>query len=579
MRISYQRVSVTRTRGKPPGQITWEEPRVRIDSPFIAKDAIKASGCAEWAKAAKYWHLPFTPLALESCIASLNRAFPLGGCEHAFLDEATKELRGFVLDVSGLALSASVASPASPWAHQRVGVHAIGQMAGIMIAWDMGSGKSAAVIGAITTYGFKRILILCPARVPGVWAKQAKLHFPQGYRYKLDELDGRYSCAERRGMLEESLKTADPEHAYLAVLNFEALSSAHGEGLRTATSAVEWDLVVIDESHRTANYTTVISRFVCDRLAHRAKHRVCLTGTPLREGPEDAFGQFLFLDPGLFGEYVTAFRGRYCIMGGFEGHEILGYKNMDEFKERMGRLSLRVRLEDVVNLPAFMDEEVEVRMNPEARRVYDEIRDEFIADFQGGKILAMNILTRLIRLQQVTSGFTAVTTDDEEQCEIPIDAAKAEALTERLQDLATSEPVVVFCRFIHDLHETVRACRAVGREGFMLGAGKDQRKAWEETCDRGVGPVLAVQVQAGGVGVDLTKARYCVYYSLGFSLTDYVQSRARLHRPGQTRSVVYYHLIVPGTVDRLVYRALKAKKTVVDSVVEELTAPAASVTS
>jgi SNF2 family DNA or RNA helicase len=73
-------------------------------------------------------------------------------------------------------------------------------------------------------------------------------------------------------------------------------------------------------------------------------------------------------------------------------------------------------------------------------------------------------------------------------------------------------------------------------------------------------------MQAGGVGVDLTRARVCAYYSLGFSLGEYLQSRKRTHRPGQTRSVLYVHLVAEGTIDEQVYRALEARQDVIAAV-------------
>lgn len=85
-----------------------------------------------------------------------------------------------------------------------------------------------------------------------------------------------------------------------------------------------------------------------------------------------------------------------------------------------------------------------------------------------------------------------------------------------------------------------------------------------EDCD-----ILAVQIQAGGVGIDLTRASYSIYYSVGFSLGDYEQSLARVHRPGQTRNVVYIHLVAEQTIDEKVYRALSEKKNVVEAVIEE----------
>jgi SNF2 family DNA or RNA helicase len=117
------------------------------------------------------------------------------------------------------------------------------------------------------------------------------------------------------------------------------------------------------------------------------------------------------------------------------------------------------------------------------------------------------------------------------------------------------------------------------RPFFQIGGGRDDKQDWDDACAKvkrdghGAGPVLAVQLQAGEVGIDLTAARYVVYYSLGFSLLQYRQSRARVYRPGQKRPVHYYHLIVPGTVDRLVYSALNGKTKIVDSVVSSLVNP------
>ena len=82
--------------------------------------------------------------------------------------------------------------------------------------------------------------------------------------------------------------------------------------------------------------------------------------------------------------------------------------------------------------------------------------------------------------------------------------------------------------------------------------------------------VLGVQIQSGGVGIDLTQARYAVFHSIGFSLGDFDQAVARLHRPGQTRHVHIYHLVCPDTIDVAIAKAIEAKRDIVESVLEEL---------
>jgi SNF2 family DNA or RNA helicase len=77
-------------------------------------------------------------------------------------------------------------------------------------------------------------------------------------------------------------------------------------------------------------------------------------------------------------------------------------------------------------------------------------------------------------------------------------------------------------------------------------------------------------MQSGGVGIDLTRAAYAIYYSTGFSLGDYLQSRARLYRAGQKRPVMFYHLYLRNTIDEYVARAIVARQDLVESVLREL---------
>lgn len=277
------------------------------------------------------------------------------------------------------------------------------------------------------------------------------------------------------------------------------------------------------------------------------------------------------------GNYVAwGYASKNCIMGGFEGRQVIDYRNLDDFKAIMGTITSRVRLQDVVQLPEYTDEEISVELGPEARRMYAELRENFISMHDEGVITAANAISKLLRLQQMTSGYAMLTDEDEEVHCQEIDRGKSDALNDIIDAAPKDEPIVVFCRFVRDIREVHRVAAERGRPSFEISGAGNQQAMWEADCDLGRGPVIAVQIQAGGVGIDLTKARYCVYYSLGFSLTDYQQSRARVHRPGQKRSVIYYHLIVPGTVDRVVYTALRDKRKVVDAVIEDLTSAGAA---
>ena len=128
---------------------------------------------------------------------------------------------------------------------------------------------------------------------------------------------------------------------------------------------------------------------------------------------------------------------------------------------------------------------------------------------------------------------------------------------------------MVFTRFLHDLDVVAQAAEKLGRNCYEVSGRAKQLDQWSEED----GGVLAVQIQAGGLGLDLTKARYCIYYSLGFSLGDYLQSIARLHRHGQNSIVDYIHLVAAGTIDDIITRALAHKEDVVQAVLDRIKDP------
>ena len=238
-------------------------------------------------------------------------------------------------------------------------------------------------------------------------------------------------------------------------------------------------------------------------------------------------------------------------------------KNEEQLNELFYQIAFRVTADEALDLPETARNYIEFNLGPRGQRVYDELHEEFRSEVAQGAITnATNALSRLLRLQQATSGF-AVT----DQGEVQIDDAKERALEELLDGIDSREPAVVFARFRHDLELTHRVAERLGRESYELSGPRKELNAWQEN-----GGVLAVQIQAGGLGVDLTMARYCIYVSLGFSLGDYQQSMARLHRPGQERKVMYSHLIAAGTVDGDVIRALEKKDRVISYILEEIQA-------
>ena len=197
-------------------------------------------------------------------------------------------------------------------------------------------------------------------------------------------------------------------------------------------------------------------------------------------------------------------------------------------------------------------------------RTLRELSKEFVAECStGNTIVVNNVLTRALRMQQIAAGFCLTVSEPGAPAEAEdLNTAKADALLDYLEDIDCQERVVVFCQFKHDLQVIREVAHKNGRPSFELSGSENTLERWKVAS----GAVLAVQIQAGAEGVDMTCSNHAVYFTLPYSLALYDQSKARLYRPGQTRPVSFVHLIAEGTIDELIYQSLMRKRNLIDAV-------------
>jgi SNF2 family DNA or RNA helicase len=275
----------------------------------------------------------------------------------------------------------------------------------------------------------------------------------------------------------------------------------------------------------------------------------------------DIYAVFRFLDVRIYGPSFSAFRQKYAVMGGYQRKQITGFQRLDELEQLMSRITFRVGKE-VLDLPPETHVTYYCDLAGEALRIYRDLEQDFVARVLDGTVTAANAMVKLLRLQQVTGG--VVPTDD--GIARRVDNSKQKLLADTLEDIGKDEPVVVFCRFHADLDAVHEACEQNEFASLELSGRRDELKRWQD----GEAQVLAVQISAGGVGVDLTRARYSMYYSLSFSLGEYDQALSRVHRPGQTRPVEHIHLVARNTVDVKIMRALEKRAEIVQAILAEI---------
>lgn len=437
------------------------------------------------------------------------------------------------------------------WEHQQDGIEAVLRQKCYGLFFDMGTGKTRTAIEAIRQAGCKRVLILAPLAVCPVWPLQIARWGDQ--QTDILDLSGRGTTAQKAERFAAST-------AGVVIVNYD--SAWRGE-LGKALAAARWDAVIADEAHRLKSATGSASRWAA-KLS--ARYRIALTGTPFGQNELDAFGIFRFINKNVFGTSWTAFKAQYAIMGGPHMNWIRGVRDVEGLRTRIAPWCSFVNARDVIDLPDETDTVIPVTLSPRAMQVYRDFESEMCAVLDDGDIMtASNALVKCLRLQQLAGGMAHGEETQERVCD-----AKLVALRELMDDLPAGEPLVVFGKFCGDVYGALAAAGSACREAYVLDGSRKENAAWDAAARAGRGAVLCCQMQAGGLGVDLTAARICVYLSTGYSVTDYMQSRARTMRAGQTRNVAYYHIRATGTIDEIVANALASKRDGVQATLDFL---------
>lgn len=445
-----------------------------------------------------------------------------------------------------------------PFAHQRVAMELAVKHKSFAFLMEMGTGKTKATIDWANWLINEKLiggaLVVCPKAMLHTWKREIDTH-----------------SAEKRNTTVMVGSTADKLEAMRAgrhvshffVTNYAALRS---DALQFGGLVHSRKLaVILDESNNIANHRAEQTKAI-HALRDLAQYKLILTGTPIANSPLDAFSQFFFLDPRILGHMnFTSFRSEYAILGGFRGKEITGYKNVERLQQRIASRSYRVLKRDCLDLPEKMYRTVDVDPGPKMTAAYRTLKEEAVLEVGEHVVAAPIVLTRMMRLQQITSGFLPV--HDEFGKEIAVEEyepVKLDAMDELIEEaVSQGRKVIVWARFVHDVK---RACARAAKHGAVMYHGEVSDKLRQEAVDKfQTDPntrVFVGQSHTGGIGITLTAATVEIYLSNSFSYLDRAQSEDRAHRIGQRSNVDIIDIVVRGTIDEYVTRTLRDKKDI-----------------
>ena len=430
-----------------------------------------------------------------------------------------------------------------PYAHQQAGIDWITNRPACALLWGMGTGKTVTTLTALDQILHDLmedgpVLVIAPKRVAeNTWSKETE---------KWEHLR-HLRISKIMGTQTERLKAIQTP-ADIYVINRENVVWL----VERVGKRWPFPIVVIDE---LSSFKSVGAKRwkALRKVRGRIKRMIGLTGTPRPNGLEDLYPEMYLLDQGeRLGRTLGAFRTRYLVPEKMNGHIVYSYRPKegaeDEVYAKLSDICMSIKKEDVLSLPGQIYEDVELTPPPALLKQYKQFEREKVMECidSNGEIVAGTEAALTNKLLQFANGAIY---DLESQVHW-IHDIKLDALEEMLEE-AGGDPVLVLYAYKHDaerIRERIQ-CRALDKP--------EDNDAW----NRGEIPVALAHPASIGHGLNLQDGGHLlIWFGLPWSLELYQQANERLNRPGQKNVCRIYHLILKGTHDERVLKALQKKE-------------------
>ena len=513
-------------------------------------DTIKSYPTRYWLPDSKEWEVPLKKL--NSLLNDLSEFdFNLTG-SYVSLEKKKAEIpNGFSFKTK-------------PFEHQIDGFNYGLENDKWLLGDEQGLGKTKQVIDIAVAkklqFGYKHCLIICGVNgLKWNWYNEILTHSNEK-PYILGQRTKKNGTIVVGGNADkfEDLRNIDKINAYFIITNIETLRfmDITTELSRLCKSGVI-NMIAADECHKMKNPSSQQGKAF---LKLQAKTMIAMTGTPLMNNPLDLYIILKWLGYEKYPMY--AFKKHYCIMGGFGGYEIVGYRNLDELQERLNEIMLRRLKADVLDLPekTYIDEYVE--MTAKQAIVYKEVTNEIKANIDNIK-MSNNPLAELIRMRQAT-GYTGILSTKIEE------SAKLDRMEELVADaVENGHKVVIFSNWTQMTTPIAKRLMKYNPAVITGEINTDTRQQMvnkfqsDNSCKVIVGTIGAM-----GTGLNLFEGSVIIFTDHPWTKAAYDQATDRCHRIGQTRNVTIYNLMCKDTIDERIWSIVQKKGALSDALVD-----------
>jgi SNF2 family DNA or RNA helicase len=463
-----------------------------------------------------------------------------------------------------------------PFLHQQAYLQRFWDFPVAALFADMGTGKSFMLINnAAMLYDkgkINAVLVVAPKGVYRNWYDtEIPKHLPEHIVHRMAIWSPSPRKAEAKALDDLFVSTEDLK---ILCMNVEAFSTAKGTAFAKRFLFVHDAMMIIDESTTIKTPGSARSKNT-EKVGRGARFRRIATGSPVTKSPMDLYQQCAFLSDGCLNiSSYYAFQARYAVvverqLASHSFKQIVGYRRLDELKEKLDRFSFRVKKEECLDLPDKLYVKREVDLTDEQVKAYNDMKAVAMALIDGGMVSTVNALTQLMRLHQIVCGHVKL--DDGTIKELP---------NKRIDELMaiveeTDGKMIIWANYRHDIEAIKLALqKEYGMSSVATYYGDTEAEERQRIVNRFQDPndelrFFVGNPSTGGYGLTLTAAATMVYYSNSFDLEKRLQSEDRAHRIGQTKNVTYIDLIAPGTVDEKIVKALRNKIDIATQVLGE----------
>ena len=424
-----------------------------------------------------------------------------------------------------------------------------------ILADDMGLGKTLQTLTHILIEKEAGrlalpVLVIAPVSLMGNWRKEAA-HFTPSLRTLVVQGNSRHETATEMGSFD------------LVIAPYSLLQRD-----RERWQAQSWHMVVLDEAQNIKNASSHAAQIAG---ALDAKHRLCLSGTPMENNLGELWSLFNFLMPGFLGSQAR-FKSLYRTPIEKHGDQ----QRAERLRHRLKPFMLRrLKSEVATDLPEKQVCISVVTLAEPQADLYETIRlgtEKTVHEALANKGLAgaqIQILDALLKLRQVCCDPRLVALPAAKKIK---SSAKLELLMELLPDLLLAgRRVLLFSQFTSMLELIEEELEKRQIKWVKLTGQSQNREQLIERFTSGEVPLFLISLKAGGVGLNLTEADTVIHYDPWWNPAAQAQATDRAHRIGQTKPVMVYKLVAQDTIEERILALQERKAALADSMYGEMT--------